>query len=709
MPELQASFKRLLLAALALIPLLAVPAAAPAQFGFAPGGGGAATYPGDFSLSFRPGAVAFAGETVTVEVTATIDEGFYIYSLIPPEGSGPVHTQITVESGGVLVPIEGEDWTEPTPVRKFDPGFEIDVLLHSGTVVFRREFRVVDDARNGPAQITAEVFHMICDDTSCLPPRRMRPTAELTIRGGSDAPAAEPEADEQPAEEAEPAEEDDPQPAPAAVAETEAAAPPPPAADGESRSFDAFESIAAAGFLGIAISSFILGLISLLTPCVFPMIPITISFFTKRTNDSPRRRIALASVYGGAIIVCFSALGLGLALLMRMMGLDESSAGFIGRLAANPWLNLLLAGLFVFFALSLFGAFELQLPASWTNKLQQRQGGRTDIVGAVIMAIVFVLVSFTCTGPIVGPLIVLAMAGSWTTPFIALTAYSVGFAIPFFLLGLMPGLISSLPKSGGWLNATKVTMGLIEIAAAFKFISNTDLVWGWGVFTREVVLAAWTAIALVTALYLFGMFKMTHDGKVDSIGPGRLCFGLLFATLTFYFGYGLMGGRLQADLDAFLPPPTGPAAMASLGGAAGSGASDSGGRLEFIRNDLDAAMAEARRTGKPVFVDFTGHTCSNCRLMANTIFPQPEVRSRLEQMVRVALYTDEPGEVGERWQQHQIQRYNTFSLPFYVIVSPDDQDLAAWGRGLTRNPAAFAEFLDYGLERAAALQVASGE
>ena len=296
------AFPRLLCA---LLLALAMPLGAPAQFGFVTE---QARYPAEFALSFRPGAVAFPGETVTVEVTVTMDPEYNIYSLVPPKGDGPIHTQITLKGAeGFLEPIDGKDWTEPKPKRKMDPGFGIEIGYHNPKVTFSREYRVAAGA-NGERVITAEVFHMLCDADSCLPPRRTSPTGKLLVRGegGAEAQPAAAEATPAPAPTPEPA----PTPAPAATAT-------PPADALAAPAFDDAETLRQSTLLGVLGFAFGLGLVSLLTPCVFPMIPITISFFTKRTHDSARERVKLAVIYAGSIVAGFALLGLGLALVMR--------------------------------------------------------------------------------------------------------------------------------------------------------------------------------------------------------------------------------------------------------------------------------------------------------------------------------------------------------------------------------------------------------
>ncbi|MBI5154771.1 thioredoxin family protein [Candidatus Poribacteria bacterium] len=639
-------------------------------------------YPATVSARFAPASAA-PGEVVTLEVTSKLDAGRYQYAL-KLTSDQPTPTSFEVGNSPAIVPIEGKDWVEPTPHEKLDGAFEELVQYHEGETTFRREFRVGQVA-SGEYPINGKLRMQICDNRSCLPSKSTPFAALLTVKAGAPLSSGE-------------------QAPPVPVAESPAAKLEPPAIHAEpSPAPPGSQGLGAGrGLVGFSVVAFLAGLASLLTPCVFPMIPITISFFTKRAAKTNAQRIGLSGLYAGSIVAGFAVFGFGLALAMRVFGLGVEKAGTINQLAASPVLNLLLTVLFVAFAMSLFGLFELQLPSSWVNRLQQKQRGRTDALGAVLMAVVFVLVSFTCTGPIVGPLIVTTLGGSWLKPFAGLTAYGAGFALPFFLLGLVPQALGTLPKSGGWLNSTKVVMGFLEIAAAFKFISNTDLVWQWGLFTRELVLAAWTAIATVTTIYLLGKIRLPHDTPIEAIGPTRLMFGLTFGTLAFYLAFGLFGGRLQDDLESYLPPDRTPHAATAAAPASGQTAAIQG---HFITNDLDRAVALAKSGKRPLFIDFTGWTCTNCRWMEKNMYPRPEVSSRLEKMVVVALYTDDKTH-GEKYQEYQAEKFGTITLPYYVILSPDGR-VAATFNGMTRDEGEFLRFLDEGIEGASE-QLAAG-
>jgi thiol:disulfide interchange protein DsbD len=300
------------------------------------------------------------------------------------------------------------------------------------------------------------------------------------------------------------------------------------------------------------------------------------------------------------------------------------------------------------------------------------------------MGLTFTLTSFTCTAPFIGTLLVMAAGGDWQWPLVGMLAFSTVFALPFFILALMPQWMASLPKSGGWLNAVKVLMAFLEVAAAMKFLSNVDLVWGWGIFTHDVVLASWVVIFVMMALYVLGLFRFAHDAPVQHVGIGRLATSLLCGTIGLWLMTGLVGKPL-GELEAFLPPP--PDALKS--GVAIARASN---ELPWIMNDYEQALVVAKREGRRVFVDFTGYTCTNCRWMESNMFPREDVRARMSKFVLVRLYTDGEGEIFQQQQRLQQEKYKTVALPYYAIENADGTPVASFP-GLTRDPAQFLGFL----------------
>jgi len=427
-----------------------------------------------------------------------------------------------------------------------------------------------------------------------------------------------------------------------------------------------------------------MGALSLLTPCVFPMIPITVSYFTKHAAKNRGEAIRNALVYSLGIILTFTALGLFLALAF--------GAGGVNQLASNPWVNLLITAIFIGFALSLFGAYLIQVPPSLLEKLHGLTG-RTEsshIAGTLLMGLTFTLTSFTCTSPFIGTLLVVASQGNWRWPVVGMLAFSTIFAIPFFVFALAPQLLSQLPKSGGWLNSVKVVMGFLEIAAAMKFLSNADLIWRWGIFTRPVVLAIWIALGIMTVLYLLGKFQMSHDSPLTSVSAARTIFATGFLAVTIWLTTGLFG-RPLGEIESYLPPPAEVSATAS----AQTGATPQSAELTWILNDYSAALTQAKQQNKQIFIDFTGYTCTNCRWMEANVFPKPEVKSELDKFVRVRLYTDGDGDVYEKQQQMEKDRFGTVALPFYAILTPQDAPVTTLA-GLTRDPQEFLSFLAKG-------------
>jgi thiol:disulfide interchange protein len=306
-----------------------------------------------------------------------------------------------------------------------------------------------------------------------------------------------------------------------------------------------------------------------------------------------------------------------------------------------------------------------------------------------LMGLVFSLTSFTCTTPFVGSILVLATQGSWLYPILGMLVFSAVFAFPFFLLAIAPQLLAQLPKSGGWLNSVKVVMGFLEIAAAMKFISNVDLVWGWGFFTREVVIASWIAVCLFVTIYLLGFFQLSHDTKPERLGAVRVLIALLFLSFGFYLFTGLFGKNL-VGVEAFLPPKTESSTAVSA-----AGNTNSSGELTWITNDFNQAVEQAKKENKAIFIDFTGYTCTNCRWMEANMFPQPKVKEELAKFTRAKLYTDGEGEPYEGYQKMQEEKFGTVALPLYAIVTPEGNKLATFP-GMTRDENEFIKFLKAG-------------
>ncbi len=433
------------------------------------------------------------------------------------------------------------------------------------------------------------------------------------------------------------------------------------------------------GFLWLAAST---GVLSLLTPCVFPMVPVTIAYFSPHQGDAPptlRRPL----LFGLGIIATFTVLGLALAAIFGAAGLN--------RFAADPWVNLTLASLFLVFAANLFGWLATPVPWRFVNAADRavRQKTPGSSLGALLMGATFTLTSVTCTAPFVGTLLVLASQGSWAAPVIGMLVYSTAFALPFVFLALLPSAVSKLPRAGKWMQTLRVMIGILEVGAAIKFVSNADLVMAWGVFTRNVVLVLWAGLALAAAAYLardLAQGARRHQGIVGvsfSVGVAVLVAGWLLSG---------MNGRSLPQIEAFLPPAVPTAAAGSSANRAAT----------WMLNDYPGALNVARSTGRPVFVDFTGYTCTNCRWMEANIFSRPDVGAELGNFVLSRLYTDGDGEMYEKQQAFQEAAFGTVALPLYAVVGTDGKVRATFS-GLTRNPAEFIAFL----QRARAARVAS--
>lgn len=608
----------------------------------------AAQNPVSWSLeSDAKGKAVKKDQPLKAKLRAAIEGNWHLYAVEQPDG-GPFPTKITVADNSPFQ-IDGKP-VSPAPVTKFDPNFKIDTKFFEKKAEFELSLKPTADA--SADELAVNVKYQVCDDTVCLPPK----TVKVTFAGFEDvkknALAAAPITETTPAQNA----------------ETQIRNPP-----SEIRNPN---DLPLGSFVWLAIT---LGALSLLTPCVFPMIPITVSYFTNHASHSRAKAVRLATIYSLGIIATFTILGMLLAIFVGAAG--------INLFAANPWVNLVITAIFLMFAFNLFGAYELQVPSSVLTKLDNltrtKEGEGSGIVGALLMGLTFTLTSFTCTSPFVGTILVSASQGNWRMPLVGMLAFSTVFALPFFVLALAPQLVSQLPRAGGWMNSVKVAMGFLEVAAAMKFISNVDLIWKWGIFTRSFVLAIWIAIGVVLTIYLLGKFQLFHDTKPEKIGALRLVSAILSLAVSFYLLTGLFGAKL-GELESFLPPDLDNSASKVFG--------KSKDEPVWIENDLDQALAKAKTENKRVFVDFTGYTCTNCRWMEANVFPKAPVEAELSKYVLARLYTDGEGAIFERQQQYQEKNFQTVALPFYAVLETDGRAVATFP-GLTRNPQEFVEFL----------------
>ncbi len=589
-----------------------------------------------------------AGDEISVTLKAAVEPGWHLYAPDQPKG-GPIATTIKPAPD---TPFEiAGDITTPAPFEEPDPNFIVDgqplnTRFFKDSAEFRMTLRA-GAATNADAA-AVDVRFQLCNDQFCLPPR----TKRVNFAGEEDVRGAR-----------------------AATTATASGTPDyPMTVNAQQTETDLWP------FIWLAIT---LGALSLLTPCVFPMIPITVSYFTSHASGSRAKSVRLATIYSLGIIATFTLLGMALAIFIGAAG--------INLFAANPWVNLLITAIFLFFAFNLFGAYEIQIPTGVLTKLdnltRSTEGEGSGVIGALLMGLTFTLTSFTCTSPFVGTILVAASQGDWQMPMVGMLAFSTVFALPFFILALVPQWASQLPRAGGWMNSVKVSMGFLEVAAAMKFLSNVDLVWKWGIFTRDVVLSVWIAIGIILTIYLLGKFQLAHDSKPERIGAFRLASAVISLSISFYLLTGLFGAKL-GELEAFLPPDLNPSSARMLGG---------GEQLKWIKNDYEGALKQAQAEGKRVFIDFTGYTCTNCRWMEANVFNKAEVEAEFENYVLVALYTDGEGELYERHQQLEQEKFGTVALPFYAVIEPDERIVATFP-GLTRNVQEFVDFLKKGQE-----------
>lgn len=612
-----------------------------------------------------PSKAIHPGDKFSVKLSAKISSGWHMYSISQPSG-GPTTTVITVPTTQPFR-LDGQI-SGPPPLTAYDANFEMNTETYEDRAEFTVPVAMASSTSAGDQKLTIDVRFQVCNDTTCMPATTEHLTVPVRI-----------EAIKTPAT-----------PPGRSIEQKGAVVPSAPRSDTLSRPVLEKNSkeISAAGlsapkqsigsFLWLAV---VMGVLSLLTPCVFPMIPMTVSYFVNHSGTSRRSAVTTALLFGLGIVLTFTALGLLLAIIF--------GAGGVNKLAANPWVNLLITAIFLGFAFSLFGAYFIQVPVALTSKLdsltRSKEGSR--VVGALLMGSTFTLTSFTCTAPFVGTLLVMTTQGNWRWPLAGMLTFSTVFAVPFFFLALAPQVLSQLPKSGGWMISVKVVVGFLEVAAAMKFLSNADLVWRWGIFTRQVVLATWVGIGILTILYVLGYLRMSHEEEVGSVGAGRLIVAMMVLAATIWLVPGLFGRQL-GELEAFLPPET----TSSSSGAIEGPQSNSDTEVHWVINDYEGALAKAKRENMPVFIDFTGYTCTNCRWMEANMFSKPEINRELKRYICVRLYTDGDGEIFQHQQNLQQEKFGTVALPFYAILSADGSASDTFP-GLTKSESEFLTFL----------------
>jgi len=604
-----------------------------------------------WSVGVLPATVNPGGQFL-VQWDASIETGWKMYAMDSPRPTRGV--QLRFDDVPENVTVHG-DIRQTEPEEGYDPNFGMNVRYFAGDASFESTMVVDEQTIPGSYPVSGSIVFMICNDSICLPPTTVPFSASISVgTTGSvaDDPAVHGEAlpdfaggDETLSLQPE---------------ESEEATGSEQAITNADSDLDVLRSGGLWAFLLLAAGA---GLAALLTPCVFPMIPLTVSYFTKHAGDRGEA-VRMALVYGISIVGTFTSLGVLTALLVGAAGAQT--------IAANPWVNLFIGVVFVVFALSLLGLFELRLPGGLLNFFNRQGTEQKGYFGVLFMGFTLTLVSFSCTVPFVGGLLAATVSNEWIYPVLGMLVFSATFSLPFILFALFPKGLSSLPKSGSWMNTVKVVLGFIELAAALKFLSNADLVWGWRLLSRPLAVALIVVIFFHAGLYLIGKLRIAHDEPPASIGVVRLLVGIFFFGIAIYMLPGLFGAPLNA-IDAYLPPRQ--ATDVSLVNALPAiGDSEGIGEFDWY-DDIDAAFESARLAQKPVFVDFTGYTCTNCRQMEANVLPQSEVAGRLRRdFVLLRLYTDDVDR-GPELQVYQLQLTGTVALPTYAIASPETRRL----------------------------------
>ena len=599
---------------------------------------------------------AAPGADADLSLTASIAPGWHLYSPTTPPG-GPIPTSLSLASNPLITTYS---IYRPAPVRKLDPNFQIDTETYSGEAPFLVRVHPAGSA-SGDTSVTALVRYQACNDVKCLPPVRKSISGALHI--SPSAPRAS--ASIPPGYAAVPIYVLKALPARPLPGDRQPAAAPAPQ--------DLFPFL---------LTAFGFGLAALFTPCVFPMIPITVSFFLNPGGAAPRPDTGKPSGWRNALVFCA-----GIIVLFTALGfLATAVAGPFGvvQLGSSPWVNGFIAIVFFVFALSLLGAFELRLPSGLLTRLDSASRA-SGYVGSLLMGLTFSLTSFACIGPIVGPLLLASVQSKGAQPVLGMLAFAIGLAAPFFLLALFPSYLQRLPRSGGWMVRVKIVLGFIVLAVMLKYLVNIDQVLQLHLLTRERFLAAWVVLFALPGLYLLGLLPMEGVKRDDRLGPARALVASLFLIFSLSLTPGLFGAHL-GDLDAFVPEAS---SGALLPGATATATAST----TYFKNDLDAALAAARPQNKLVLINFTGYACTNCHWMKANMFPRPEIQAALKDIVIVDLYTDGSDAASEKNQKLEEQRFNTISIPYYALLDADQNVIATFPQ-LTRDANQFLAFLN---------------
>lgn len=624
-------------------------------------------------------------QSATLVLKATIDKGWHLYAQHIDEG-GPIPTEFDFLKQEGNYSLVGET-SEEKGIEKFDAIFEMNIKYFENEAVFKQQIKLLNKSLN---TVEVDVIFMVCDDTKCLPPDTVSIPVSLTGGITYQKEAQETKSVFQtsfPTETVKNTTQEKPVQAEKTPLNNQ-------------------------GLWTIFFIAFLSGFAALLTPCVFPMIPLTVSYFTKR-GGSRSKSIRDAGFYGFSIIIIYVLLG---TLVTWIFGADA-----LNILSTNFWFNLVFFAILVVFALSFLGAFEITLPSAWANSAD-RQADKGGVLGIFFMALALAVVSFSCTGPIVGTLLVQAASQGGLAPVIGMLGFSSALALPFMLFALFPNWLQSLPKSGGWLNSVKVTLGFLELALAFKFLSNADLVLQLHYLERETFLAIWIAIFGAMAFYLLGLIKLAHDPDQVKISAGRLSLGLVTLAFTLYLIPGLWGAPLKI-ISGFPPPMQYSESPNGLGANVGTNAAKLPEDAEYgpqqipVFTDYDIALAYAKKISKPLLIDFTGFACVNCRKMEEHVWSDPTVKNILtNKVVLVSLFVDDQRKlpeseqhvspstgkkiktIGNKWSDFQISKYKTNAQPYYVLVNRNEEALLD-PIAYTPDAKIFEDWLNKGIEQ----------
>ena len=644
--------------------------------------------------------------------TATADKGWHLYDMNLPEG-GPVSTSFTFETlnGAELI---GQPVPSVKPTTVYDEQFAMNLRWYPGTVSFIQKLKVTDPAK---FKVEGEVEFMACNDETCLPPDQIPFSFDkksIHVDPALAANSSTTEVDKEDATTVQPdtqvvAEDASELNTPDPTAKETPATTSPKASDSltdspnlwspvidQLKAFgDSTVSAADTSWLFIFFAGFLGGLIALLTPCVWPMIPMTVSFFLKRTKDR-KKAIRDAITYGLSIIVIYLVMGL------LITGIFGASA--LNDLSTNAIFNILFFLLLVVFAVSFFGAFELVLPASWTSKLDSKADSTTGILSIFFMSFTLVLVSFSCTGPIIGTLLVQAASmGTAVGPAIGMFGFALALSIPFSVFAIFPNMLQSMPKSGGWLNSVKVVLGFLELALALKFLSVADLAYGWRLLDREAFIVLWIVIFSLLGVYLLGKIKFSHDSEVKYVSVPRLFMAIISFAFAIYMVPGLWGAPLKAS-SAFAPPLY---------------TQDFNlykNEVHAAFDDYESGMAYAKKVNKPVMIDFSGFGCVNCRKMEASVWTDPKVKQMLENdYVLITLMVDDKTKlpqpieiqengktrklktIGDKWSYLQRSKFGSNAQPFYILLNDEGQPLGP-SYAFNEDVSKYIQFLQNGLK-----------